>query len=565
MPDPTSLRVLPGAHRACCEPAAVAGPVLSALLADVVPKSDSLLVLGPVAAETLQILQGRARTCTVLLRSHADADAQQLTENATPALHVLAGSLAAFAAQDSRLFDTIVAVDGLERTAELGAEPVSWADAFACVAARLAPGGTLVLGVANPARLDTLVTVPAAADRTAGISGDSTAPTSLQALHAAFTDQGFVVPAVHCGFGRADDLQTLLSADALGDSGPGTALTALAQRAIERDCADRPRVLAPATLVRRLSLAGSLPAAASRWLTVVGGRGRSAYLQDGADVLWLDRAGSHLITGGGTRAVPAAVPTSTSVEHLLLQQIGTAQTEQFREIAAGLGVWIRESVASFTGDTIAFEDVYTDAGTFVRGLGLDQDSHHSSSTSSNSSTELLTRAWRHFAVRLADSEYLNPWPDTLSTGQLVSMWLEMSGVPEGASDAVGDTDDVDDDATAVSAPVEDLRSRAEHTEQALERAETLRAEMDVMAQLLADRDTSLQLREARIRRLRVQVVQQNALREEAVAKGAALSAGSTYRLARRIDQLRDARDPKKVARAALKRADGAIRAYRRMR
>lgn len=555
MPDTTSLRVLPGAHRGFCEPAAVAGPVLRALLADVVPKSDSLLVLGPVAAQTLQILQGRARTCTVLLRSHADA--QQLTENATatPALHVLAGSLAAFAAQDSRLFDTIVAVDGLERTAELGAEPVSWADAFACVAARLAPGGTLVLGVVNPARLDTLVTVPAAADRTASIFGDSTAPTSLQALHASFTDLGLVVPAVHCGFGRADDLQTLLSADALGDSGPGTTLTALAQRAIERDCADRPKVLAPATLVRRLSLAGSLPAAASRWITVVGGRGRSAYLQDGADVLWLDRTGSHLITGGGTRAVPAAVPTSTSVEHLLLQQIGAAQTEQFREIAAGLGAWIRESVASFTGDTIAFEDVYTDAGTFVRGLGLDQDSHHSSS---DSSTELLTRAWRHFAVRLADSEYLNPWPDTLSTGQLVSMWLEMSGVPEGASDAVGDADDV-------SAPVEDLRSRVEHTEQALERAETLRAEMDVMAQLLADRDTSLQLREARIRRLRVQVVQQNALREEAVAKGAALSAGSTYRLARRIDQLRDARDPKKVARAALKRADGAIRAYRRMR
>lgn len=563
MPDPTSLRVLPGAHRACCEPAAVAGPVLSALLADVVPKSESLLVLGPVAAETLQILLERARTCTVLLRSHADA--QQLTENATatPALHVLAGSLAAFAVQDSRLFDTIVAVDGLERTAELGGEPVSWADAFACVAARLAPGGTLVLGVANPARLDTLVTVPAASDRTASVCDDSTAPTSLQALHASFTDQGFVVPAVHCGFGRADDLQTLLSADALGDGGPGTVLPALAQRAIEHDCADRPRVLAPATLVRRLSLAGSLPAAASRWITVVGGRGRSAYLQDGADVLWLDRAGSHLVTGGAaTRALPAAVPTSASVEHLLLQQIGTAQTEQFREIAAGLGVWMRESVASFTGDTIVFEDVYTDAGGFVRGLGLDQDGHYSSSTSSTSSTGLLTRAWRHFAVRLADSEYINPWPDTLSTGQLVSLWLEMSGVPEGASDAV---DDVGDDAATMPAPVEDLRSRAEHTEQALERAETLRAEMDVMAQLLADRDMSLQLREARIRRLRVQVVQQNALREEAVAKGAALSAGSTYRLARRIDQLRDARDPKKMARAALKRADGAIRAYRRMR
>lgn len=551
---PATVQVLPGAIRAGHDAPGIAGPVIADLLRDVMPTVDALLFVGPVDVNTIGYLSGRSRSCTVLVRSHSDA--RQLT-GATPTnLEVIAGSLSAFAAADHRSFDAIVAVDGLDHVSELNGMVTPWADSFTALTSRLNPGGTLVLGAPNPARLDTLLTVPTGSQQApAGLGHDDAhRPSSLQALRAAFVAAGFPVTSAHCGFGVPSDLHTLVNAQTLADGGPGTLTTGLVQRALEVVGVTRPRVLSPAALVQRLALAGSLPSAASAWIVVVGGAGRSAYLREGDDALWLDAAGSQLITGGHTRRrLPSAVPSTVSAEHLLLQHVAAARTEQFRELAARLGSWMRESVASFTGDSVAFDDVFADGDGFVRGLGLDRGETAESSTSS---AVLLDRAWRRFASRLAASEYQSPWPDTLSERQLVQLWLSMSGV-------TGSVDDLT--AAPPAAAADDLRSRAEQTQNALDRAQTLSEELDVMAALLADRDTSLQLREARIRRLRAEVLKQNAKREEAVAARAALTTGRTYKLARRMDQVADLRDPKKLARVALKRADGAIRAYRRMR
>ncbi|MBO1755625.1 hypothetical protein [Allobranchiibius sp. CTAmp26] len=546
--------VIEGALRAVHDHPVIAGPVLLDLLSDVLPQSDSLLVVGATDPALLPVLWTLGRSVTVLVRSHDDAD--RIAAEAPAQVRVVAGSLAAFAVGDHASYDAVVAVDGLDRSGDLAGAATSWAEALHLLCGQLRPGGTLVVGARNPARLDELLAVPAAPDAAerelAPAGQDASRPAAVGDLEAALAAEGFPITSVHCGFGDPRDLRTLVSVRALADGGPGTVTTSVAQRALERTAG--PRVLPPAALVQRLSLAGSLPSAAAGWIAVAGGRGRSAYLRDGDDAIWLDSSTDGLVTGGSSRrALPVTLPTSPTVEHLLLRHVALAQTEEFRSLAARLGSWMRESAASFAGGPVDFDDIHPVDDGFAPGLGLGDRPEHGASASS---PVLLDRAWRRFAHRLQESAYEHPWPATMSTEQLVQLWLGMSGVLEPVVDA---------QAPPLPALPDDLRSALDRARREHDLVESLRAELDTTTRVLADRDTALQLREARIRGLRRDLLTEIEGREAAVAATAALKSGRTYQLARRASQVADLRDPKKLARVALKRADGAIRAYRRMR
>lgn len=546
--------VIQGALRAVHDEPVVAGPVLLDLLYDVLPQSDSLLIVGAADPALHPALWALGRSVTVLVRSHDDAE--RIAADAPGHVRVVAGALVAFATGDHASYDAVVAVDGLDRTGNLDGETTSWSEALHLLCRQLRAGGTLVVGARNPARLDELLSVPTApdaAERELESAGqDASRPAAVDDLEAALAAEGFPITSVHCGFGDPRDLRTLVSVRALADGGPGTVTTSLAQRALER--APGARILSPGALVGRLSLAGSLPAAAAGWIAVAGGRGRSAYLRDGDDAIWLDSSGDGLVTGGSSRrALPVTLPMSPTVEHLLLRHVALAQTEEFRSLAARLGSWMRESAASFAEGPVDFDEIHPVGDGFAPGLGLGDRPERGSSASS---AVLLDRAWRRFAHRLHESAHEDPWPATLSTDQLVELWLGMSGVLEPVVDAQH---------SSLPTPPDDLRSTLERARRDHEQVESMRAELHTTTRVLADRDTALQLREARIRGLRRELLAEIERREGAVAAAAALKAGRTYQLARRASQVADLRDPKKLARVALKRADGAIRAYRRMR
>ncbi len=546
LPQPHDVRVLDAATDVAHDAPLVGGHVLRDLLHDVLPPVDSLLVVGALPPDLWSAALDGARHVSVLLRSYTDAE-DLLREHLT----VCAGSLQAFASERQDEFDAVLALDGLDRLADTGQ---TWADRVHDLATVLRPGGALVLAAHNPAPLDALLTGAASGSASAATFSDQTGPRTARRMRDALRAEGLPVDTVHCGFGAPDALTTLVERDLLEASGPGTLVAGVVERTLDEQCAGRDEVVAPATLVALLSGSGAISAAAPVWIGVVGGRGRSAYLRQHGSSLWLDASPSGLVTGGDVpgAGVGPALPTGVSAEHLLLGYADEGDIGSFRALAARLGSWVRESVASSaTGGSVAFDDVYpTDHG-FSRGLwdAVDRGS-------STSSAIVLDRAWRRFAHRMVQSRGTAPWPTSLSADQLVALWRGMSGVPEDAHDV---------DPEPLEPPPADLTSAIDRAERSAHEADALRLQLDTMAEVLAQRDKALQLREARIRGMRRDLRALGEERDAARAETARLKTGRTYKVARRLVTVSELRDPRVVVKASLRRADGAIRAYRRMR
>ena len=579
----TMTDILDGTLRGMHDTPSIAGSVLADLIFDACPARESLLVVGPCDQCALDALIALARSVTVLVRSHEDA--ASMRKRVPSHVHVVAGALASFASGETTGYDTVVALDGLDRTGVLddaraaaGVEfatsmgvaadtTPTWADSLNLLCGLLRPGGTLVVGAHNPARLDELLTAPGPRDPADPVdrelhiaAAEPTRPGSVHELQTALNSQGFPITSVHCGFGDPRRISTLVSIGALATAAPGTVISMLVEHALQEGRTEQKGVLGASELVRRLSLAQSLPAAAAAWVAVCGGRGRSVYVQDrDGDSLWLDSAERGFVTGGTTRRVmPATVPQSPNVEHELMRHLSLAQMQEFRLLAAKLGSWVRESVASFDGLPVNFDGVHPVSDSFTPGLTLSGgDGVTAEHDSSDSSAVLLDRAWRRFAHRMARSGHPSPWPAALSTDQLVTLWLEMSGVHDAPIH--------DPHPAPIPAPLSDQRSILQQAGRDHEEVAVLQAQVTALTRLLAHRDKALQLREARIRDMRRTVLIENEKREAAVAAIATLKAGRTYRLARRAAQAAALRDPRRLARGAVKKADGGIRAYRRMR
>jgi hypothetical protein len=133
-------------------PAPAGGPTLSALLAFVRGRT---LVAGPHDPALLDALP--PGDVTVLLRGAADADALAARR---PDLTVWCGSLDKVAAVPA--YDTVVALDGLDRLISAEAEDRPWDETLGLLTALLRPGGRLLLGAENTFGLHRLVGLPAA-------------------------------------------------------------------------------------------------------------------------------------------------------------------------------------------------------------------------------------------------------------------------------------------------------------------------------------------------------------------------------------------------------------------
>ncbi|MEV4349816.1 hypothetical protein AB0J83_35610 [Actinoplanes sp. NPDC049596] len=128
------------------------GPALRPLLGAVTGRT---LVAGPHAPELIEALTTGA--VTVLARGLADAEALDAKLDVT----VWAGSLEKVAATPT--FDTIVALDGLDRLCSVEAETLDgWDQRLTHLLALLRPGGRLLLGLENLFGLHRLLALPGA-------------------------------------------------------------------------------------------------------------------------------------------------------------------------------------------------------------------------------------------------------------------------------------------------------------------------------------------------------------------------------------------------------------------
>lgn len=151
------------------------GPVRGAAFAPFLAAARGrTLVVGPHHPE---LLMGAGRHLTVLVRGVPDAEELSRSDDLT----VLCGSPAVLAAEPA--FDTIIALDGLERLGTAEHDEYTWAETLGLLRAALRPGGLLILGLANPLGLHRLAAAPRPlTDSDWTPASDDTRPASAEAL-----------------------------------------------------------------------------------------------------------------------------------------------------------------------------------------------------------------------------------------------------------------------------------------------------------------------------------------------------------------------------------------------
>jgi len=161
---------------------------------------------------------------TLLVRGLPDAEA--LAERFT----VLCGSPAKLAGE----WDTIVALDGLERLGSAEEPQLSWGETLDHLLAVLDPAGTLLLGVENYFGLHRLVALPPAptdADWTPAAGHDDTRPAGLAAARSRLAAAGLTVARTYAVFGSPVEPTALLDTDHLADPSHRGAVEAALSRA----------------------------------------------------------------------------------------------------------------------------------------------------------------------------------------------------------------------------------------------------------------------------------------------------------------------------------------------
>ncbi|GAB2570631.1 hypothetical protein Aab01nite_05760 [Paractinoplanes abujensis] len=185
-------------------PAPSGGDALPSLLATA---SGRTLVAGPHSPQVLAALP--AADVTVLIRG--DADVAAFTGPA-----VLCGSLEKLAAEPA--FDTIIALDGLDRLHSAEAPPFTWDETFTQLLALLKPDGRLLLGHENlfgVHRLTALPPTPADADWVVPDDHDPARPAGHTRLLSRLTEAGLHVSRDYAAYPSLASPAVLLSAEAL--------------------------------------------------------------------------------------------------------------------------------------------------------------------------------------------------------------------------------------------------------------------------------------------------------------------------------------------------------------
>ncbi|MEU4564682.1 hypothetical protein AB0F72_40390 [Actinoplanes sp. NPDC023936] len=233
------------------------------------------LIVGPHAFPLIDAVPS-ARV-TVLTRGVPDAEALAARYASRPGFEVCCGSLEKLAAVPA--YDTVLALDGLDRAGSTESDGLTWADSLGTLLAVLRPGGRLMLGCANPAGLHRLLALPAEpGDEEWGAPAfdDASRPVGAGALRSALAAAGLDVLGDYAAYPDPRSPRALVGSAALRDPDLRGFLAGVVRRA---GAPDEPMLADPRPVAVQMlasDLAGEL---APGWF-VVAARGGSVPLPD---------------------------------------------------------------------------------------------------------------------------------------------------------------------------------------------------------------------------------------------------------------------------------------------
>jgi hypothetical protein len=194
-------------------PAPAGGPALRQLLAAVTGRT---LVAGPHDRALIDAIP--AADVTVLVRGVADAEALTAHYAGRPGVTICCGSLEKLAAVPA--YDTVLALDGLDRLCSPEAADASWDETFARLLTVLHPAGRLLLACENLFGLHRLLTLPADPADTAWTPADDhdpARPRTLAHLRTRLAEAGLPVIRDYAVYPAPDRPTVLLSEEPLAD------------------------------------------------------------------------------------------------------------------------------------------------------------------------------------------------------------------------------------------------------------------------------------------------------------------------------------------------------------
>ncbi|GIF13003.1 hypothetical protein [Actinoplanes teichomyceticus] len=445
-----SVRLLGGEMPHWSEPVdtGARGAVLAALAA---AAHGRTLVVGPHGAEVVDPLT--AGELTLLVRGTPDAEALARRYATRPGVRVWCGSLDKLAAEPE--FDTVLALDGLDRTGSTESPELPWSQALARLLAVLRPGGRLLLGLPNPAGLHRLVALPAEPGVTewpAPAEDDPTRPVSLSELHAAVRSAGLEVLRGYAAFPSPDAPSALLGAELLADP----RMRGLLQSTLRRALVPAAPLLAdPRPIAMRLLHAGLAGPTAPGWVVVAtrpGGPARpdlpGALIGTGpagVDRVEHDPARGWLRVGAGAARV---VPAGRCLHDVLLAAARGHDHPAFRGL---LTAWQAGALAGVDAD-----EIVVDPDGLLHGLGRPLDAPAplaaGPAAPEPTSAEVATaedtaagpagsrrdgEALRRFARAMFDEGLSHLWPTPADESEVTALLAEMAGrvAPDRAADA----------------------------------------------------------------------------------------------------------------------------------
>ena len=518
------------------------GPAAAALLAELVPASSSVLVVGPHGDDVVHFLAGHAETVTVLRRSASDA--ARLAEVVPAGVHVTAGSLDSFVAGSDRQFSCVVALDGLDRVLGTDSPSLDWRARLDLLSPLLAPGGVLVLGVGNDLSAVNVLDGRPGKDRFGDeewhpLHSDRHRPLSLADAQTALTDIGLERGPSWVRLGE-DECRGFLPIDSVSHADPDGALTDFVVAAARST--SRPLLAAPDELVRNAARGGLLTSFVDGWVvsagTSAGGSvGAAGYLtvHGGAARLVTGEDGLRLEPTPATTRTPESAPDTAldtpapglvrpaaqphpalvegaSVTSRLLRLAEDEDVPGFREVARALG----QTVAQWSGSSVLTFDTMrlTDVGVGPGWSDLEW-------TEPVSTAEALATAWMLFQDRLTVEHRRHPWPPWVVGDELIAIWMSMSGspVPEQARETLFTRAHSLADAVRAATPGgtlvhRDVRAALADADAATHELMEARGHIFGLERTIGFRDKQLRTREQVIRELRQKVAKVERLKDQ---------------------------------------------------
>ncbi|TCN39195.1 hypothetical protein EV644_107164 [Kribbella orskensis] len=539
---------------------AVQGPVLRALLDDVLPSGARTLIVGPHSADLIDVVVARSAKATMLVRSVSDANS--LAERFGDDLQVIAGALDGM---EPAAFEVVVAADGLDRVLGYDSDDLNWSARLDALAAVASPAAVVVLGLENEFSLTKLLDRRLPQDRHADddwrpLHDDPTRPVSTGQLLAELSRVGFADAHAYAAFSAQDTVLTLLAADTAAATRPGELPARLALEALETAAVAVPLLAPIAEGATAAARAGLLASTAPSWLAITTtpahhpvyaqASGHTTVLTaDTAAAGWSittdqlglgaaagDEAGfaaARAASGDASAAaapvvfdlgaVPGSVPSGITVETQLLRLAAAEDVPGFRALAARLGEWARAQDSARL--VLRWDDVVVDGDGFAAGVSPWV------TAGGESAADVLAAAWWRFHDRLIGGHRRHPWPPWMVGDDLVSAWLGMSGVeapapvsatkpettPASAAQVARGRELAEALASALGIPADasqtpDVRTALADAERAQQEVFELKGQIFGLERTLGFRDKALKTRENRLREMRLQVQKVNAER-----------------------------------------------------